>query len=175
MMRPFPRYRRCPVCGDPEINPASLAVRWVWDADAAEVVGRFTPSDDHAGYAGRVHGGLLSALLDECLAWAAAVSRRSYCMTGDLSVRFKRSARTGEQVTVRGRVTEARGPYARTVGEVRSAEGDLLASAVATFAALPRSESEAMRAALEVAPEDVDVLDGDETFTAELPPGRRSR
>ncbi len=174
MNRPFPRYPRCPVCGDPEDNPAALAVRWWWDAHAGEVVGSFTPSDDHAGYAGRAHGGLLGALLDECLAWAAAVSRRSYCMTGELNLRYKRPARTGETVTVRGRVTEARGPYARTEGEIRAAGGDLLVAATATFAALPRSESEAMREALDLAPGDVDVLDEAETFGAELPPGRRS-
>ncbi len=174
MRRPFPRYPRCPVCGDPDVNPAALAVRWSWDADAGEVVGSFTPSADHAGYAGRTHGGLLSALLDECLAWAAAVSRRSYCMTGELSLRFKRPARTGDPIAIRGRVTEARGPYVRTEGEILSARGDVLATATATFAALPRSESEAMRAALDLSPADVDVLDDDETFGPELPPGRRS-
>ena len=158
-MRPFPRYPRCPVCGDPAVNPGALGVRWMYDEESAVVVGRFTPGHDHTGYAGRMHGGLVSALLDEAMAWACAVERHVYCVTGELKVRFKGAATPGDELAVTARVVGGGwGPYVKAEGELRSSAGELHATASATFAALPREESLAMRAALVVAPGDLDVL-----------------
>jgi len=149
------------VCGDPAVNPGALGVRWHWDDERRRVVGRFTPGDDHAGYAGRLHGGLVSALLDEAMAWACAVERRTYCVTGEMKVRFKGAAALGDILSVTARAVSAGwGPYLRAQAELRSSTGELLAAATATFAALPREESLAMRAALVVRPGDLDVLEG---------------
>ncbi len=157
MVRTFPRYPCCPVCGDPAVNPASMAVTWTWNEDASRVVGRFTPGPRHAGYAERMHGGLLSTLLDECMAWAAAMAAGSYCATGELQVRFKTPARTGEELVVEGWSETAWGPYVRTRGEATAA-GVTLATACATFAAMPRAEALALRAALTFSESDIDVL-----------------
>jgi len=155
----FPTYPGCPVCGDPAVNPASLAVRWQWDDVRRLVLGSFTPGNGHAGYAGRMHGGLLATLLDECLAWACAVELRSYCMTGDLKVRFKRSAHLGETLEILGATGGERwGRYIKARGEVRSASGNMVAIASASFAALPREEALAMRKALCFQPGDLDIF-----------------
>jgi len=158
VIRTFPSYPACPVCGDREVNPASLAVRWEWDEERRCVVGRFCPGAEHTGYVGRLHGGILSALLDECLAWACAVERRTYCMTGELSVRFKMPARLGEPIELTGRALTSWGPYVRAEGEARSPRGELIATASSTFAALSREKSLDLHAALRFAPGDMDVL-----------------
>ena len=158
--RTFPTYPACPVCGDRDVNPAALGVRWEWDRERRCVVGRFTPGAEHAGYAERLHGGILSALLDECLAWACAVDRHTYCMTGELSVRFKVPARLGETIELTGRTLTSWGPYVRAEGEARSPRGELIAKASSTFATLSREESLRLRAALRFGPDDLDVLDG---------------
>jgi len=161
MIRTFPIYPGCPVCGDPAVNRATLAVRWSWDTDQRRVIGRFTPGPDHAGYAGRLHGGILSALLDECMAWACAVERHGYCLTGNLQIRFKAAAKLGEPIELRGAARDGWGPYLRARGEARALGGDLLASAVATFATLPLEESQRLRAGLRFQPGDLDVLAAD--------------
>lgn len=162
-MRRFPSYPGCPVCGTPEANPHTLGVRWEWESSTRTVVGRFRPGIHHLGYENRLHGGLLSALLDEAMAWACAVRMGSYCVTGDLHVRFKGAVPVGETVEVTGRADgDGWGPYVRATGEARGTGGTLLASAVATFAALPRSESERLREALAFEPGDMDVLADDE-------------
>jgi acyl-coenzyme A thioesterase PaaI-like protein len=161
VIRTFPSYPACPVCGDREVNPATLAVRWEWDEARRCVVGRFRPGAEHAGYEGRLHGGILSALLDECLAWACAVQRRTYCMTGELSVRFKAPARLGETIEITGRALTSWGPYVRAKGEARAPRGELIATASSTFATLSREESLRLHAALRFVPGDLDVLDGD--------------
>jgi len=160
VIRTFPSYPACPVCGDREVNPATLAVRWEWDEARRCVVGRFRPGAEHAGYEGRLHGGILSALLDECLAWACAVQRRTYCMTGELSVRFKVPASLGETIEITGRALTSWGPYVRAEGEARAPRGELIATASSTFATLSREESLRLHAALRFAPGDLDVLDG---------------
>lgn len=158
MARTFPIYPGCPVCGDPAVNRATLGVRWSWDVDQRCVIGRFTPGPDHAGYPGRLHGGILSALLDECMAWACAVKRHGYCLTGDLQVRFKAAAKLGEPIEIRAAARDGWGPYLRARGEARSVGGDLLASATATFATLAAEESLQLRAGLRFQPGDLDVL-----------------
>lgn len=157
MARTFPRYPACPVCGDPAVNPAAMAVTWAWDEATGRVVGVFTPGNRHAGYAERLHGGLLSTLLDECMAWAAAMTAGSYCATGDLQVRFKAPARLGEELVVAGWSETSWGRYVRARGEA-SAGGVTLATACATFAAMPRAEALALRAALTFSEHDIDVL-----------------
>lgn len=157
-MQRFPTYPACPVCGDRDVNAAALEVRWFWHPERGRVVGHFVPGDRHTGYAGIMHGGLLSALLDECLAWACAVARRSYCVTGELTVRFKRPARLGDRLEVSGWTTAAWGPYQKAEGEARASDGTLLASVAATFSAMPRAQAEALRRALVFEPGDIDVL-----------------
>jgi acyl-coenzyme A thioesterase PaaI-like protein len=162
-MRRFPSYPGCPVCGSPDVNPHSLAVRWEWEESTRTVVGRFRPGIHHLGYENRLHGGLLAALLDEAMAWACAVRMRSYCVTGDLQVRFKDAAPLGEPLVVSGRAEGDRwGRYVRATGEARAADGIVFATAGATFAALPRPESERLRQALVFEPGDVDVLERDD-------------
>lgn len=159
-LRPFPSYPGCPVCGDPAVNPASLGVAWAWDADRGAAVGRFTPGPLHAGYAGVVHGGLISSLLDECLAWACAVRMRAYCMTGQLDVRFTAPARIGEVIDVSGWSVNSWGRYVSAAGDARSPRRELLASVTATFVALPPARSAELHAALRLRPGDFDVLRG---------------
>jgi len=158
VLRPFPSYPACPICGDRTVNPGALEVRWSWDDLRRRAIGRFVPGPEHTGYAGVLHGGLLSALLDECLAWACAVAKGAYCMTGDLHVRFRAPARLGEALEIGAWTVDGWGPYVRAEGEALAPSGALVASATATFAALSREESRALQAALRLAPGDVDVL-----------------
>lgn len=157
-LRPFPSYPACPVCGDPAANPATLGVTWAWDTERGAAVGRFTPGPLHTGYAGVVHGGLISALLDECLAWACAVRMRAYCMTGELDVRFTAPASIGEALELCAWSVHSWGRYVRAQAEARSAQGELLASATATFVAMEPARSAALHAALRLSPGDYDVL-----------------
>jgi acyl-coenzyme A thioesterase PaaI-like protein len=169
VLRPFPSYPACPVCGDRTVNPGALEVRWSWDDLRRRAVGRFVPGPEHTGYAGVLHGGLLTALLDECLAWACAVAKGAYCMTGDLQVRFRTPARLRETLEITSWTVETWGPYVRAEGEVLGPSGVVVASATATFAALSREESQTLQAALRLAPGDVDVLTEDLRSAAPLP------
>ncbi len=170
MLRPFPFYPACPVCGDRAVNPGALAVRWAWDDERRRAVGRFRPGAEHSGYAGQLHGGLLAALLDECLAWACAVEKGAYCVTGELDVRFRSPARLGETLEIAAWTVSSWGPYVRAEGEVLAPGREVLASATGTFAALSPAESRALHDALRLRPGDVDVLGDAAVAGATAPP-----
>jgi uncharacterized protein (TIGR00369 family) len=136
----LPNYAGCFVCGDQ--NPRGLAVRFRREGDA--VVGDFVPSTPHEGYRGRVHGGVLSALLDEVMAWAPCVRMGRFCVAAEISVRFVRPARLGVPLRVRGEMTADRKRLWDTQAEIRDASGTLIARATGTYAPLSEEETAAI-------------------------------
>ena len=94
--------QRCYVCG--RENPAGLAVAFEINAPARSIQARFTPADIHQGYEGIVHGGILSALLDESMA-KLAFSLGIPAVTAEMTVKFKSPAAPGEELSVSGRLT----------------------------------------------------------------------
>jgi uncharacterized protein (TIGR00369 family) len=93
--------QRCYVCG--RENPAGLAVAFEINAPARSIKARFTPADIHQGYEGIVHGGILSALLDESMA-KLAFSLGIPAVTAEMTVKFKSPAAPGEELSVSGRL-----------------------------------------------------------------------
>ena len=93
--------QRCYVCGAK--NPSGLQVDFAVDKEATAIRGRFTPRSEHQGFEGIVHGGILSALLDEAMA-KLAFSLGLPAMTAEITVKFKASAAPGEELLVTGRL-----------------------------------------------------------------------
>jgi uncharacterized protein (TIGR00369 family) len=143
-MHPLPNYRHCFVCGD--ANPRGLGVRFHREGEA--VVARFVPGAEHEGYRGRVHGGVLSALLDEAMGWAPCVHKGRFCVAAELSVRFVRPASAGVPLLVRGEMTADRGRLWDTRGEIRDDAGTLIARATGTYFPLSVEETKAVFAYL---------------------------
>lgn len=96
----------------------------------------FTPGEEHQGWDGVMHGGLVTVLLDEAMAWAASASTTMY-FTGRLEVRYRQPVRTGTPLTVRGWITRNRGRTLETRAEVQSLDGAVLAEGTALFMRAP--------------------------------------
>ena len=90
---------KCFVCGDK--NPKGL--RAVFSVNRKEKTIRTTYrfSETFQGYAGIVHGGILSLLLDEAMV-KLAYELDFPAVTGEITVRFRSSLYTGEKVLVHG-------------------------------------------------------------------------
>ncbi len=95
--------QRCYVCG--RKNTAGLAVDFKINAEARSIRAVFMPSDVHQGYEGIVHGGILSALLDEAMA-KLAFSLGIPAVTAEITVKFKSPAAPGEKLNVSGRLAK---------------------------------------------------------------------
>ena len=119
----LPDSDSCYVCG--RANPFGLKIRF--RIEEGEVRATFTADEHRCGFKGIVHGGVLSALLDETMGWAPAFHKRLFCYAAELRVRFLLPAPMGEPLTVRGRLTADRGRVWETEGDVAGADGTVYA------------------------------------------------
>lgn len=139
---PVRRDHGCFGCGD--ANPNGLRLAFVQIAEDA-VAADFLPGRVHEGFAGIVHGGLVTTLLDEAMAWSTFVAG-AWAVTAQMEVRFRLPVLVGEPVRAIGRCTPSRGRLIRATGEVRRGSDDeLLASATGAFVRVPDERAEAWR------------------------------
>ena len=122
----------CFVCG--EDNPRGFAARFV--VENGEVVLRTVPPAWFEGYRGQLHGGIVTALLDEAIGWACTVAHGRFCVTAELRVRFLRPAAGGREVVVRGRAIEVGEKRVVGRGRLLDARGRRLATADGVFVPL---------------------------------------
>ena len=127
----------CFGCG--EQNPCGLRLAFATTEEGVRA--SFTPRPQDQGFLGVVHGGIVSTLLDEAMAWAA-FGRSLWAVTGKLDVRFRRPVEVGVEVVVSGSVLAVRGRLVDTVGEVRrTADNELLAQGTGLFVLVPESRA----------------------------------
>jgi len=122
----------CFACG--RANPSGLHLDF--DVASGSAQTRFTARREHTGYDGTVHGGIVTALLDETMGWAI-FHQGIWGVTGRLSVTFRRPVPIGEELVVSGTVTKETHRAIETHGEVRDAQGSVLAEADALFLVMP--------------------------------------
>jgi uncharacterized protein (TIGR00369 family) len=137
-MPKLPNYKRCYVCGDE--NPRGLDVRF--EVEEGVVRTRFVPHADHQGYHGRVHGGVLSALLDETMGWAPCVAMKRFCVAVELTIRFLKPAAIGKALIVRGEMTADRGRLWEARGEICDEEGRVYARGLGKYFPLSLAETQ---------------------------------
>jgi uncharacterized protein (TIGR00369 family) len=123
----------CFACG--RLNPSGLHLDF--DVSTDRATARYTGLQRHQGYDGTVHGGVVTALLDETMGWAI-FHQGVWGVTARINVTFKRPIVVGEELVVTGEVVRDRGRGIETKGTVtRAAGGDLLAEATALFLRMP--------------------------------------
>jgi uncharacterized protein (TIGR00369 family) len=116
--------RYCFVCG-PE-NPEGLKASF--ECAEGRAVGSYTPRPEHQGYQGISHGGILAALLDEAMVYAA-VTLGHWVATGELTIRYLKPASTTEPLTITAAVTRHQRRLVECEAEIRSPAGEVLATA----------------------------------------------
>ena len=71
----------CFGCGDD--NPIGLHLRFTRDQEGVKA--SFIPGPEHQGFDDVIHGGIISAVLDEAMAWAAAYAG-FWAVTGEMRI-----------------------------------------------------------------------------------------
>lgn len=147
--RCLPVTRGCFVCGID--NPAGLGLTLTSDGRIVEVPVRFRA--EHCGFSGVVHGGLLSTVLDEVMAWVIGVNTRSFAFAAELNIRFVRPVSPGLEMKVRAELTDdRRGRIFLTRGEVVGPDGVVHAEATGKFLPIPAERQALMMADFAVDP-----------------------
>ena len=97
------------------------------------------------GWEGIAHGGIISTILDEVMAWAV-VEHDLWGVTARMTVEFKRPVKIGQALHGEGRVTAVRRRIVETEGVITDQEGNILARAEATYVGAPEDKKAELKA-----------------------------
>lgn len=137
----LPRTRGCFVCG--YHNPQGFGLDLHSDGRTVRMPVAFR--EEHAGFSGVVHGGLLTTVLDESMAWVIGVNTRTFAFAAELNVRFVRPVRPGVTMGVEAELMEnRRGRLFRTRAVLTDPDGAVAAEATGTFLPIPSDRLPAM-------------------------------
>jgi uncharacterized protein (TIGR00369 family) len=103
------------------------------DPEAGTIEASFTATEQFLNPAGNVQGGFLAAMLDDTLgpALVATLGEDEWAPTIDLQVQFLRPAKPGK-LRANGRVVRRGKDIAFLAGELRSPDGEIIATATAS-------------------------------------------
>lgn len=120
-------------------NPLGLAARWEMDRERGEVLARLEIPEHFNGFPGTVHGGILSALLDEAAVRTALLDGgfEDLMVTAKLEVVFRRPTPTRTPIAVVARLVRRAGSRAQAEAEIRLPDGTVAARAEALLARPP--------------------------------------
>jgi acyl-coenzyme A thioesterase PaaI-like protein len=129
-------YQRCFVCG--QRNPYGLHL--VFRREGQTIVSEFLPREEHQGFPGVIHGGIVAAVLDETLGRTSLLAQQpQWTMTGKLEVRYRRYVPYGPLLRVRASLLQERRNMLQARGILTLAEDEstALAEAQGIFLPLP--------------------------------------
>lgn len=132
----------CFVCE--RTNEAGLRIPFFHDDESDTVTATFTLNDRFSGAPSYAHGGVLLAILDEAMAWAAIAVAHRWAVTGETATRFEQPVRLGGSYTVTARITAPPADGSATLGaaaDIVDAEGHTCATASATFVVLGEAQA----------------------------------
>lgn len=134
--------RNCFVCG-PE-NPVGLRLGFRLEDEAC--VSEFTPDENHVGYPGVVHGGMLYSAMDDAMAnWLYLRGARAY--TARCEIRYHEPAVVGQELRLVGRQTgRKRNVVEMEATAARACDGGVVATATAVFVIVDENEFEGVPA-----------------------------
>ncbi|NUP12231.1 MAG: PaaI family thioesterase [Polyangiaceae bacterium] len=139
-MKRQPGSALCFVCGTE--NPHGLGA--VFEDDGVRVWTEVTPAVHHQGWPGVLHGGIISAILDETIGRVAFLHDR-WVQTARLSLRFVKPAPLGVRLRATGELVKDQRRLMQMRGDLVNAEsGELLAQAEGTFIALSDAARDAV-------------------------------
>lgn len=132
-MEKQPNSRMCFLCGIE--NPIGLKLTFYTD-DEGRCIARYQPKPEHQGYPGQLHGGIVSALLDETMGRVMAPQDK-WAMTGRLEIRFRKPVPLDQELTILGELTRNRSRAYEARGEIQLADGTTLIKGEGMYVYIP--------------------------------------
>jgi acyl-coenzyme A thioesterase PaaI-like protein len=130
--------RMCMVCGIE--NTAGLKGRF-FAVDGGDLVGVFKPLVEHQGYPGRMHGGLVSAILDETIGRAVSINEaQTWGVTIEFTIKFRAPVPLDREVKAIGRITRDSRRIFEGTGEIVLDDGTIAAEAQGKYMKMPIGE-----------------------------------
>lgn len=134
--RKQPNSKMCLVCGLQ--NEFGLYTSF-YELENGELLAIFKPREEHQSYPGRLHGGIISTILDETIGRAIMVSHahKYWGVTVEISVRFRKPVPLDQELRVIGRITRDSKRVFEGTGEILLPDGSIAAEAKGKYMKLP--------------------------------------
>jgi len=131
-----PNSKMCLVCGLK--NPFGLHASF-FELDNNELLTVFKPRGEHQSYPGRLHGGIISTILDETIGRAIMIQSEGdiWGVTVDLQIRFKKPVPLDEELRVTGRITKDSSRFFEGTGELLLQDGTVAATGHGKYLKVP--------------------------------------
>ena len=131
-----PNSRMCLVCGLK--NPFGLHTSF-FELDNNELLAVFKPRGEHQSYPGRLHGGIISTILDETIGRAIMIQSEGdiWGVTVDLQIRFKKPVPLDEELRVIGRIIKDSSRFFEGTGELLLQNGTVAATGHGKYLKVP--------------------------------------
>jgi acyl-coenzyme A thioesterase PaaI-like protein len=123
-----PPSRLCYACG----SANEFGLRMQFTRDGERTVCEYHPRPYQQGYPGRMHGGIVSTLIDETMGWAV-YHAREWGATARLNIRYRQPVPLAEHLRIEAWIVRNRGRLMELRAEVRDGAGTLLAEGDGTF------------------------------------------
>ena len=131
-----PNSKMCLVCGLQ--NDFGLYTSF-YELENGELLAIFKPREVHQSYPGRLHGGIVSTILDETIGRAIMIRHadRFWGVTVEITVRFRQPVPLDRELSVIGRITKDAKRIFEGTGEILLADGSVAAEAQGKYMKLP--------------------------------------
>jgi acyl-coenzyme A thioesterase PaaI-like protein len=123
-----PQSRICFACGSANERGLHMQFR----NEGGRAVCDYEPQAFQQGYPNRMHGGVVSSLLDEAMGYATYYAKL-WCATARLNVRFRKPIPMDQTLRVEAWILKNRGKLVELRADLRAASGEVLAEADGTF------------------------------------------
>jgi uncharacterized protein (TIGR00369 family) len=133
-MEEFTDDDQCFVCS--QANPVGLRIDFHEPERGPGAEGEVVFPEHLQGWRHTVHGGLLATVLDDAM-FHAAEAAGIKCVTGELTVKYRKPAATGVPYRVSAQVLESHGRMVRTEGVLSDAAGEVYAQAAGKMVKIP--------------------------------------
>ena len=139
VLRKQKNSKMCLVCGLK--NPYGLR-SFFYELESGELLGVFTPMEEHQSYSGRLHGGIAAAILDETIGRAIMMKYEEdyWGVTIEFTSRYKKPVPLDEELRVIGRITKDTRRIFEGTGEIILQDGSLAVEGYGKYIKLPLSK-----------------------------------
>jgi uncharacterized protein (TIGR00369 family) len=135
------RPHACFACGTLNAHGLQLQLH----AGAERCWTELTLPERFAGWEDIAHGGIVTTILDEVMAWAL-IEHDHWGLTARMTVDFRKPVPIGRPIRGEGWVVEARRRVITAAGRIVDADGTTLATAEGTYVAAPEARKAELKA-----------------------------
>lgn len=132
-----PEGYHCFGCGT--ANPVGLNLNFYKEGES--ICSDLVLSRNYAGWENIVHGGIISTLIDELMAWSVIYFKRQFFFTRKMEVTYIRPVLAEVPVTVKGTITDDSSlKRLKAAAEIFDGDGTLLARGSGEFILMKKEE-----------------------------------